>query len=151
MNNNESEKGTDTVPASKTAGNPFADMPVVFSYTRRQAIEDGVLVDLTEWARETGFRIPVACTATVWHQYIAPPEGTRALGQSERGRAHDLLWLLYTNIRACKHKGEGDDRLLYKVIFLQTPHRQETVTLKATCGPGDHGEPVLTVMLPTED
>lgn len=151
MNNNESEKRTDTVPASKAASNPFADAPVIFSYSRKQAIEDGVLIDLTAWAKETGFRIPVACTSAVWHEYIVPPAGTRELGQSERGRAHDVLWLLYTAIRASRRNGETDDRLLYKVIFLQAPHRQETVTLKAICGPGDNGEPVLTVMLPTED
>lgn len=28
--------------------NPFADAPIIFSYTRAQAIEDGVLVDLTD-------------------------------------------------------------------------------------------------------
>ena len=129
-------------------GNPFADAPVIFSYTRAQAIEDGVLIDLTEWAKETGFRIPVACTSTVWHQYIVPPEGTKELGQSERGRAHDVLWLLYTAIR---RNPPDQDRLLYKVIFAQASGKQETVTLKAICGPGDKGEPVLTVMLRTED
>ena len=66
--------------------NPFDDAPVIFSYTRARAIEDGVLVDLSEWARETGFKVPVACTAAVWHGHIVPPEGTRELGQSERGR-----------------------------------------------------------------
>jgi hypothetical protein len=131
--------------------NPFDDMPVIFSYSRAEAIEDGVLVDLTEWAKETGFRIPVACTSTVWHEYIVPPENTRALGQSERGRAHDFLWMLYNAIRASKRSGEGDDLLHFKVIVLQAPRRQETVTLKAICGPGDNGEPVLTIMLPSED
>ena len=126
----------------------FADMPVIFSYTRAQAIDDGVLVDLTDWARETGFKIPVACTDTVWQRYIVPPEGTQGLGQSERGRAHDLLWMLFTAIRGAANR--NPDRLLYKVI-LQAPRKQETVTLKAVCGPGDHGEPVLTVMLPVED
>lgn len=47
--------------------NPFADVPVVFRYTRKQAIEDGVLVDISRWAAETGFAIPVACTHAVWH------------------------------------------------------------------------------------
>ena len=74
----------------KNENNPFADAPVIFSYTRAQAIEDGVLVDLTEWAKETGFRIPVACTCAVWNGYIVPSEDTREFGQSERGRAHDL-------------------------------------------------------------
>jgi hypothetical protein len=37
-------------PPKMNAGNPFDDMPVIFSYTRKQAIEDGVLVDLSAWA-----------------------------------------------------------------------------------------------------
>lgn len=129
--------------------NPFEDMPVIFSYTRAQAIEDGVLVDLTAWAKETGFRIPVACTSTVWHGYIVPPTGTEELGQSERGRAHDLLWMAYVAIR--QFKSAKREQLLFSVLFLQASRSHEEVTLKAHCGPGDHGEPVLTIMLPCED
>ena len=128
--------------------NPFHGAPVIYSYTRAQAIEDGVLIDLTDWAKETGFKIPVACTSTVWNKYITPPNGTKELGQSERGRAHDLLWMLYTTI---KRSPAGQDRLNFQVIFLQAPHRQETVTLKTICGPGDKGEPALTIMLMDED
>jgi hypothetical protein len=29
--------------------------------------------------------------------------------------------------------------------------KQETVQLKAVCGPGDNAEPVITIMLPDED
>jgi len=127
--------------------NPFDEMPVIFRYTRKQAIDDGVLVDLSEWARETGFTIPVACTAAVWNQYVMPPQGTTQLGQSERGRAHDLLWMLFVAIK----RSQGGDRLLYEVIFLNKKHQHETVTLKAICGPGDDGEAVLTILLPNED
>ncbi len=127
--------------------NPFEDAPVIHRYTREQAIEDGVLVDLTQWAKETGFTIPVACTATVWNQYIVPPRSTRECGQSERGRAHDALWMLYLAIK----QSQGGDRLFYKVIFLQVRNRQKTVELKSICGPGDDGEPTLTIMLPNED
>ena len=134
----------------KDSDNPFDGAPVIFSYTRAQAIEDGVLIDLTEWAKETGFKIPVACTATVWNKYIVPTEGTKALGQSERGRAHDVLWMLFVAIKRQEthHKATGNgkaqsvDQLLYELIFLQAPQRQETVTFKAICGPGDDGEPV---------
>ena len=126
--------------------NPFENAPVIFSYTRAQAIEDGVLVDLTEWAAETGFKIPVACTSTVWHSYIVPPEGTKDLGQSERGRAHDLLWILYLTIR--RSRGVERKCIQFKVFFLQAPNRHETVELRVICGPGDEGEPVLTIMFP---
>ena len=128
--------------------NPFEDALVIFNYTRAQAIEDGVLVDLTEWARETGFRIPVACTTAVWHEHVEPPGTTEKLGQSVRGRAHDLLWMLYVSIRGSDSKSES---LMFEVLFVQEGSERKTVTLKAICGPGDHGEPVLTVMLPDED
>jgi hypothetical protein len=124
------------------------EMPVIYRYTRQQAIEDGVLVDLTEWAKETGFTVPVACTAAVWHDYITPPVGTKELGQSERGRGHDVLWMLYW---AIKTTGQSRDQLTYEVIFLQAPSRRETVTLKSMCGPGDNGEPVITIMQTHED
>ena len=127
--------------------NPFEGVPVIFSYTRAQAIEDGVLVDMTAWARETGFTIPVACTAAVWNEYVQPPKDTEQLGQSMRGRAHDLLWILYNAIR----RSAGGNELLFKVIFLQAPGRHEEVTLRSHCGPGDRGEPVLTIMAPDED
>ena len=129
--------------------NPFENAPVIFRYTRAQAIDDGVLVDLTEWAKETGFKIPVACTAAVWNGYIVPPKETEKLGQSIRGRAHDALWMLYLAIR-----GSGStkrDQLQYEVIFVMHEGKQETVMLKAMCGPGDNGEPALTVMHPDED
>ena len=128
--------------------NPFEDAPVIYSYTRKQAIEDGVLVDLTEWAEESGFTIPVACTSTVWNQHIVQPEGTKELGQSERGRAHDLLWMLFVAIR---RNSQGGDCIQYEVIFLNKKKQHETVQLKAICGPGDDASPVLTVMLPNED
>jgi hypothetical protein len=121
---------------------------LIYSYTRQQAFEDGVLVDLTPWAKETGFTIPVACTAAVWNQYVVPPGDTKDVGQSERGRGHDLLWMLYREIK--KQPGTAD-RLMLQVIFLNRHQKHETVTLKAICGPGDQGEPVITVMLPNED
>ena len=148
------EKNADT-----SAVNPFADAPVIFSYTRAQAIEDGVLVDLTPWAKETGFRIPVACTSSVWHGHIVPPNGLEGFSQSERGRGHDLLWMLWLAIRRSAQKpakanddhSTGADIILFDVIFLQAPNKPGTVKLNAVCGPGDRGEPVITVMLPGED
>jgi hypothetical protein len=126
------------------------DWPVLFSYTRAAALADGVLVDLTAWAQETGFRIPVACTAAVWAEYLTPPPGSEAEGQSLRGRAHDLLWLLWLT---CRQAGRTD-RVTFQVRFLQaagTGFACQTVPLQAVVGPGDDGEPVLTVMHPDED
>ncbi len=144
MNTN-NEKRIDTQVKEES---PFG--PVIYSYTRKQAIEDGVLVDLTTWAAETGFTIPVACTSAVWHGWIVPPEKARAMGQSERGRGHDLLWLLFCAIRRSSRQ-DALDQVHFKVLFQQSPGRTETVRFKAVCGPGDQGEPVVTIMEPNED
>jgi hypothetical protein len=128
--------------------NDLNDMPLIFSYTRAQAIADGVLVDLTEWAKETGFRVPVACTTAVWHGYIVPADELRLADQSERGRAHDVLWLLYVAIRKSTSRS---DQLRFKVAFLMSPRNHQTIELKAISGPGDTGEAVLTILMPDED
>ena len=45
---------------------------LIYSYSRKQAIEDGVLVDVSEMAKEAGFKFPVAMTNTVWTELIVP-------------------------------------------------------------------------------
>ena len=63
---------------------------VIFSYTRKQAIEDGNLIDVTEQAKETGFKVPVAMSLNLYENYITPSTGLEGEGQSvswEHGRA----------------------------------------------------------------
>lgn len=138
---------------------PWAGFEVLSVYTRAQAIDDGVLVDLTEWARETGFKVPVACTAAVW-DVIEPNVAEQALGQDARGRGHDVLWLAWLAIKRKRHDEWTPERpeLLYEVGFAMKGRgegrmrkRFETHRLKIHSGPGDEGEHVLTIMLPEED
>jgi len=120
--------------------------PVIFSYTREQAIEDGVLVDVSEVAKEAGIRYPVAVTRALWDGYIVPPEKTRASGQSEAGRLWDTLFMFAHHAR----HSEGS-LFYYRVTYLNEKDQHETVTLKAHCGPGDDAAPVVTLMLRHED
>lgn len=121
------------------------DYDLIFKYTRKQAIEDGVLVDITEPAKEKGFRVPVAVTSAVWHDFIVPPEA--AIGQSIEGRLHDLLWMLLLKIKS----GANGQIVFFDVIFTDKEGKQEQVKLKCISGAGDDGEHVLTIMLPNED
>lgn len=100
---------------------------------------------MTPWAKETGFRYPVAVTRAVWAGIIEPPARSKANGESERGRAHDVLWMAYLAIRGAN----GRDRVAFRV--LATGHRKRLHTLIVVCGPGDTAEPVLTIMLPEDD
>jgi hypothetical protein len=44
----------------------FEDADLIHSYTRTDALRDGVLIDVSAVAREAGIRYPVALTRAVW-------------------------------------------------------------------------------------
>src|SRR5437879_6332420 len=89
---NELKKGEKNMTNSNEV---FGD--VIYSYTRTQAIEDGVLVDVTPMAREAGFVYPVALTRAVWNRYVEVPEGVT--GQDEIGRLWDIVWMCWLAAR----------------------------------------------------
>jgi len=121
---------------------------LIFSYTRAQAIADGVLVDVTETAKEAGFRIPVALTQSVWAEYVAVPEGVE--DQDEKGRLWDVLWMCRYGIS----RGNRDQAEILFKLHVRNDNREgepPLVTLKAVCGPDDDASPCITIMLPDED
>jgi len=123
------------------------DWNIVYSYTRAQAIADGVLVDVTAQAKQIGFRLHTVVTATLFNEYVEPPAGLEGEGQSTAGRLHDVMVLALFAAR----RAANTDRVTFKVDFLMEPGRKETVEVIAVIGPGDLGEPVLTIMLPEDD
>ncbi len=123
----------------------FEDFEVVHSYSRKQAIEDGVLVDLSPIAREAGFRFPVAMTQAAWYECMEVPKG--AIGQTAIARLHDVLWLLHCAIK----REKSGDTIFFKVTIDNGDRGTVTHTLKSICHGGDDLEPVLTILLPSED
>ena len=134
-------------------GNAPAFDPVIFAYTRAQAIEDGVLVDVSDTAREAGFKIPVAVSRSVWDRLVALPEGYRGF-QDERGRLWDVLWMA----RHYALRASGSDRVTMCVLVRdirkdlrdsnRPPRRHFPIV---AIGAGDDGDSVITVMFPEDD
>ena len=130
------------------ADQPFG--PIVFSYTRAQAIEDGVLVDVTEIARQEGFIIPVAMTGTLYGE-VTRCEFLKQMPASMSGNTQEehaaalaktmLVGFLRILRREIRRSG-GGDRIDFKI---------GDIDAWALCGPGDEGEAVVTVMLQGED
>jgi len=126
---------------------------VIYSYTRAQAIEDGVLVDAGPIAKEVGFKLPVALTSAVWSDCVAwtDSDSRKKPFQDQSGRLYDVLFMAAFAIRTSEDSG---DRLLYELYRVPRDGDStaaERVTLKLIIGPGDHGEPVMTILLPNED
>lgn len=112
----------------------------IYSYSRAQAIADGVLVDLSQLDPiRRAFKYPVACTDTVWGIIET---ATKEAHQDLNGIAHDIATMAYLAIRL----NAGVDTLRFKVSIAGKTH-----LLKLHIGPGDTPEPVMTLMLPNED
>lgn len=131
--------------------------PVIYAYTRRQAIEDGHLVAIEPGiCREAGFNWPVAVTREVWDQYVQWPQGHKSLPQDEDGRLWDVLWMCRSAIRdpSLRVRTLSEQALVYQLYVVPfTGHGKcpRLTYLKLVCGPGDDAEPVVTIMLPEQD
>ena len=125
---------------------PFG--PVIFSYTRKQALADGFQVDVTETAREAGIKFPVFITRTVFDAYVAVPPGVT--GQDESGRLWDVVWML----RFAIHRAKPGVNRLPVAFYCRNDHRDAKLhKLIAECGPLDidDPQPSITLMMPDED
>lgn len=125
---------------------------IISTYTRVQAIEDGVLIDAGSMAQEAGFKWPVAVTSAAWADCVAWSEddSDKQVHQDQSGRLWDVLFMASHAIRA--RSGSGD-RLLFQLYRVPRDGstKAELTTLKLIVGPGDQGEPVITILLPHED
>jgi hypothetical protein len=124
---------------------------LIYSYSRQQAINDGVLVEVDERiARTAGFTIPIAVTHAAWASCIPIPDHLkRDPEQSEAGRLNDLLRVLQFTIR--HQTTPRQDQVDFQLALQQPGGGHKSLKLKCVCGPGDDHRPVLTIMLQTED
>jgi hypothetical protein len=124
---------------------PFPRPGTVY-YTRAAALADGVLIDVSDTARDAGIRYPVAVTRAVWLACVRVPAGVA--GQNEAGRLWDVLWMLRLAAQEC-----DESELRFWLHVRKDDHEgyPPLVELKAICGPADDGSPCMTVMMPNED
>lgn len=133
--------------------------PVIYAYTRAQAIADGVLVDVSETAKQAGFKLPAAITAAL-NDRLTPTRADQALGQDYDGRLWDVLWLAAFTIKLADpstslRAGPGTDTVNCTFVLQEAKagngQAQNTdLRLRAVYGPGDEGEPVATIGFPED-
>ncbi len=137
---------------------PFADATLISSYSRADALADGVLIDLSTIGRDAGLRFPVAITRAAWEAWIGwtDDDTKRQTYQDEPGRAWDVVHMLAVKLRAVTRSRPNDTNSRVEFQFFAVPRggrgtRPRLTTLKCICGPGDDAEPVLTILTLTED
>lgn len=143
-----------------TAAEPvdfWADAETISTYTRADAIRDGVLIDVTADATEAGIRWPMALTAAAHADLVAWPTDNHL--QDESGRLWDVVHLtrafgLKQAIDLIQRTGQPGQRVdvpIYRVPVGSRSGKPRKTLMSVHVGPGDTGEPVITVMLPSED
>lgn len=112
----------------------------IYSYSRAQAIEDGVLMELSHVdSIRQHWKYPFACTSAVW---AIIEEALQQPGQDVSGICHDISTMAKLAIRSATDL----ELVRFSVIITGRTH-----TLKLHIGQGDTAAPVLTLMLPYED
>lgn len=118
--------------------NPFGE--TIYSYSRAQAIDDGVLVDLSHVdSIRQHWKHPFACTSAVWGII---EEALHRPDQDSCGICHDISTMAKLAIRSARDA----EQILFTVLITGKKH-----ALKLHIGPGDTAAAVLTLMLPYED
>lgn len=134
----------------------FDDFEVISSYTRKQAIEDGFLVDLEPFINEFGlqrpFKWPMAMSRAAWEDVVQWDEAdNKQTYQDLSGRLWDVLFMAHN---AATRSADGESEIkfpLYRIPRDGRSREPQKVVLKMHIGPGDTSEPVITIMLPDED
>jgi hypothetical protein len=124
----------------------------IHTYSRAQALADGVLVDVSHMAREARFVIPVAVTDSVWETFITwnDIDSQKQTYQDTEGRLWDVISMLRFNIAS----RPDSCSFIYNLSVVPRDGKSKKaklIQLKAVVSGGDNGEPVITIMLPTED
>ena len=121
--------------------------PVIYAYTRKQAIADGFQIDVTKTAQEAGIKYPMFLTRAVWDAYVTVPPDVTA--QDEAGRLWDIVWMARFGMLRAR---PGVDRIPVALYVRNDNTRARLVKLIATCGPLDIDDPApaITVARPDE-
>ncbi len=126
----------------------LGEQEVIYAYTRAQALEDEVLIDVSQMASEAGFRLPAVITADL-HVTLTPNRRERSLGQSYEGRLWDTLFLAHFAARRAIWQSQTAFQVGLAVCPTERGRlRKRTLHLWLVIGPGDNGEPVLTIGFP---
>jgi hypothetical protein len=140
----------------------FSQTDLISSYSRAQAIADGILVEAGPMAQEAGWKIPVALTAVAWTDCVEWTEGDskrKHCGQDEAGRLWDVLWMgmiaAKRHMARCEAQPDADPSRCRMMVY-RVPRKGRGIVprlteLKIIIDGGDDGLPVATILLPDED
>jgi hypothetical protein len=142
---------------SEARGGLWDDADVISQHTQADALASAQLFDLNQvgdqkaaLAKEAGFTLPVFITSAAYQATIKMTPAAARAGNDVAGRAWDVLSVLAHTLKRASVNGESTRRFAVHAVTDRV-RPPSVVQLKAVIGPGDEGQPTVTVMLPDED
>ncbi len=144
------------------ANHMFSKDDIIFSYTTKHAVADGVLVKAdSEQSSQVKIKVPVYFTRPVWDRYVEVPKEFEG-EQDLNGRLADLLLMFAAHARNTKDsmmKFSFTCKVPYKKDFSGNEKKSNIgfqyrdVTLKSIINAQDIDDPspAIFIMLPWED
>ena len=136
--------------AEKGKGYLAREGEVIDVYTCRQALEDGVLVEVSWMAEEAGLPCPTAITAGL-HDDLPSIPRERTFSQSYEDQFWDVLFL--ARLTARRRIWENPTAIsINQAVCPEIERRQHLRMLDMWlhAGPGDNLEPVITIGIPED-
>lgn len=135
---------------------------IIYSYTTKQAVEDGVLVKIDSGIlKEIGIKFPVYLTDTVYGRYVEVPDDATE-HQDLSARLFDLLYMFALSAKqtdsavlyytfVCLLNQNSTTQANEKKSELSRFHKE--IKLKAVIAAQDidDASPAIFIMLPSED
>lgn len=137
----------------------FSDHDVISRYTRADAIADGELVDVTDTAKQAGFKYPVALTRSAWTSAVEWTAHTAERSdavQDKAGRLWDVVYMASLAVRAAARKNhDAGDATLFFTVYVVPSHGRSVrpcpMRLRLTLDGGDDGMGAFLISLPEDD
>jgi hypothetical protein len=145
-----------------SANHMFSKDDIIFSYTTKQAVVDGVLIKTdSKLSSEAAILFPVYFTSAVWEKYVKVPEQFKD-SQNLKGRLWDILFMFAFRAKNCSgsvlpfrfncripqskpwSKNEKKSGISFQ-------HRDVVLKAVITAQDIDDPSPAIFIMLPWED
>jgi len=131
------------------------EVEVIHTYSHQQAVEDGIVMDVSHMARRMGFDVPVFVTNTVWAEAICPD------GVSGDDRVGLFLAYVKGTLRYLHEEDALEDDLIELPLTLpmvgvhvidregkEIEPMERTLWLHLDAN--DKGEPIFTILFPED-
>jgi len=134
----------------------FAQNDLVYAFTVDDGIREGVLVDVSAEAHESGCKYGFVLTRQVFGNCVEwTEEDAQNTGeiQDQRGRLHDVIEMALSHIRQMKIRNR-EPKIIHFLLFRiprSTNEHERMVRLELVIEAGDGGLPYIVVRHPSED